>query len=131
MTTEQLLTAHLEHVTRDDARWLALFADDAVIEFPYALDTPTRLVGRDAIARFCAEIFPFFDELRFSALRLYQTTDPAVVLAEVHGSARITTTGAAYEQDYVMYVRSEAGRIVHYREYWNPTGVGDAFGSAL
>ncbi len=130
MTTEQLLTAHLEHVTRDDARWLALFADNAVIEFPYAHDTPTRLVGRDAIARFSAEIFPLFDDLRFSALRVYQTTDPAVILAEVHGSARITITGATYEQDYVMYLQSQSGRIVHYREYWNPMAVGVALGSA-
>jgi hypothetical protein len=42
-----------------DQRWLELhelYAEDAVVEYPFALPAPTRLQGRDAIQRYFAAV---------------------------------------------------------------------------
>ena len=116
------LTAHLERVVHDIHGWLDLFADDAIVEFPYApaVGTPARLVGKPAIAAYFGGASGTFRELRFSALRPFPSADPEQAIAEVHGSALVGPAGKPYEQDYVMVLRTRAGKIVEYREYWNP-----------
>jgi ketosteroid isomerase-like protein len=117
------LAAHLELIGRDIARWLDLFADDAIVEFPYAasVGAPTRLTGKPAIAAYFGGTPGTFRDLRFRDLRSFPSADPERALAEVHGSARIGAEGRPYEQDYVMVLRTRAGKIVEYREYWDPT----------
>lgn len=134
MSIDQLLSAHLELVGADVERWLQLFADDAVVEFPYAgsLGGPTRLAGRDAIHRHFSTIVPqFFKDLVFSNVRRYPSADPAFGMLEVHGAATILPTGNRYEQDYLMLARAVAGRLVFYREYWDPLVAARAFGMAV
>jgi ketosteroid isomerase-like protein len=118
----ELLQRHISTVTRDPAAWYALFAEDAVIEFPYAAGTALTpsLSGIAAIREHFGSVGSVFGVFTMSAPLLYATTDPDVALAEVHGSSILVKTGAPYEQDYVMVVRATAGRIVRYREYWNP-----------
>jgi ketosteroid isomerase-like protein len=118
-----LLAEHLEWIARDIERWLQLFADDAVVEFPYAvrLGLPTRLTGKAAIAEYFRRTPGVFRDLRFRDLQVHPTTNPEVVIGEVHGSATLAPGGEAYEQDYVMVLESRAGQIVRYREYWDPS----------
>jgi hypothetical protein len=125
-----LLDAHLELIRTDLERWLELFTDDAVVEFPYAagLELPQRLEGREAIRRYFADTPKHFQGLVFTNVQRYRTTDPDVALAEAHGSATIAVTGSGYEQDYVMLVKTRDGRISLYREYWNPIPGLRAFG---
>jgi ketosteroid isomerase-like protein len=116
----QALDEHLALIGKDMDRWLALFADDAVVEFPYAMPgMPARLEGKAAIDTYFRPAPQSFLGLAFHDLRRYLTPDPDVVLAEVHGTATIAATGKHYEQDYVMVLRTRGGKIVHYREYWN------------
>jgi hypothetical protein len=124
------LDAHLELIRTDLERWLELFTDDAVVEFPYAagLELPQRLEGREAIRRYFADTPKHFQGLVFTNVQRYRTTDPDVALAEAHGSATIAVTGSGYEQDYVMLVKTRDGRISLYREYWNPIPGLRAFG---
>jgi uncharacterized protein (TIGR02246 family) len=124
------LDAHLELIRTDLERWLELFTDDAVVEFPYAagLELPQRLEGREAIRRYFADTPKHFQGLVFTNVRRYRTADPDVALAEAHGSATIAVTGSGYEQDYVMLVKTRDGRISLYREYWNPIPGLRAFG---
>jgi hypothetical protein len=127
-----LLNAHLQLIGTDIERWLGLFAEDAVVEFPYArsLGLPERLEGLEAIRRYFVETPKHFRGLVFTNVRPYLTTDPEVALAEVHGSATIAVTGRQYEQDYFMLVKARDGRIALYREYWNPILGLEAFGGA-
>lgn len=124
------MDAHLELIRTDIERWLELFTDDAVVEFPYAagLELPQRLEGREAIRRYFADTPKHFQGLVFTNVRRYRTTAPDVALAEAHGSATIAVTGSGYEQDYVMLVKTRDGRISLYREYWNPLPGLRAFG---
>ena len=123
MNIEQLVSAHLERLIADPKGWLQLLADDAVVEFPYAssiIRATSRLQGRAVIREYFAKALELFDGLTLSQPTIHLTRDPEVAVVEVHGSTIIKSTGKPYEQDYVMFIKSRAGRIVLYREYWNP-----------
>jgi hypothetical protein len=124
------LHAHLDWIARDIERWLALFADDAIVEFPYApaLGMPAALIGKQAIADYFRRTPAVFRGLVFRDLRVYATSSPDVAVAEVHGAATLAPSGRAYEQDYVMLIECRDGRIVRYREYWNSAAALAAFG---
>jgi ketosteroid isomerase-like protein len=125
----ELMRLHLERISSDIEGWLELFADDAVVEFPYAASVGRdgRLAGKPAIAGYFRGTPGTFRGLQFRGLRLHVCADPQVAVAEVHGSARVGPRGAAYEQDYVMVLQARAGQIVAYREYWDPTPAIAAF----
>lgn len=118
----QLLTDHLALIGKDTEAWINLFAEDAVVEFPYAsaLNTPERFEGKSAIYNYMKKMVPQMQDLVFTNVREYQTSNPNVLIAEVHGEAKIVATGRHYRQDYVMRLETKDGKIVHYREYWNP-----------
>ena len=67
--------------------------------------------------------------LVFTNIRVYLTSNSNVLFAEVHGEADIVSTGRHYQQDYVMRLETKAGKISHYREYWNPMPALEAWGS--
>ncbi|MEG3843589.1 nuclear transport factor 2 family protein [Microcoleus sp. herbarium14] len=126
----QLLTDHLALIGKDTEAWINLFAEDAVVEFPYAsaLNLPERFEGKSAIYNHMKKMVAQMQDLVFTNVREYQTSNPNVLLAEVHGEADIVATGRHYQQDYVMRLETKDGKIVHYREYWNPVPVIDAMG---
>ncbi|RKH18779.1 nuclear transport factor 2 family protein [Corallococcus sp. CA047B] len=118
----RMMDAHLALIGTDIERWLGLFANDAVVEFPYApsLGMPSRLEGIEAIRAYFVPITQRFQGLAFADVQRYPTTDPNVGWMEVHGSATLLPSHFHYEQDYVMRLHLREGRIVRYREYWNP-----------
>ncbi|MEG4457547.1 nuclear transport factor 2 family protein [Microcoleus sp. N9_A1] len=128
--TTQLLTDHLALIGKDTEAWINLFAEDAVVEFPYAaaLNAPERIEGKSAIYNHMKKMVAQMQDLVFTNVCEYQTSNPNVLFAEVHGEAEIVATGRHYQQDYVMRLETKDGKIVHYREYWNPVPVIDAMG---
>lgn len=120
----------------DAAGFTDMLAEDAVIEFPYAPPgLPTRLAGRDAVARHLA---------RLGRLIAFDRIGPAAVTAagsdvtvlEFEAAGHGLATEAWYEQRYISVIRTRDGHIVHYRDYWNPLAVlrallGDAAIEAL
>lgn len=127
----QLLTDHLSLIGKDIQAWINLFAEDAVVEFPYAaaLNLPARLEGKSAIYNYFTEALAQMQNLIFTHIREYQTLNSNVLFAECHGEADIIATGRHYQQDYVMRLETKDGKIVHYREYWNPILALEAWGS--
>jgi uncharacterized protein len=119
--TTQVFTTFLSLMVKDVQALINLYAEDAIVEFPYAFDTPRQLEGKKAIYSYMKNALKQMENLKFTNIRVYPTTNPNVLWAEVHGEAVIAATGHAYEQDYVMRMETRAGKIVHYREYWNPT----------
>jgi len=117
-----ILARAIELVGTDIEAWLDLFADDAVVVFPYApsVGYAARLEGKAAIAAYFRATPAVFTELRFRDLVLVPGEDPHVAIAEVHGSAKLMPGAHPYEQDYVMILRTEGGKAIEYREYWNP-----------
>lgn len=52
--------------------------------------------------------------------RVHATTDPDVTIVEFEGFGSGVATGESYDQRYISVIRTDAGRIMHYRDYWNP-----------
>lgn len=81
-TATQVLTALLSVVGKDVQAWLDLFVENAVIEFPYASTTPGRLEGKEALYNYMKDVPAQMQNLVFSNIQVYPTSNPNVVLAE-------------------------------------------------
>jgi uncharacterized protein len=127
-----IFDAHLALIGTNVPAWADLLAEEAIFDFPYAaaLGAPTRYAGKSAISNRITESIAQMQNLTFTNVRKYPTTNPNLLWAEVHGSAVITATGRDYQQDYVMRIETQAGKIVHYCEYWNPTPILESWGNA-
>lgn len=127
----QLFNELLAAFGKNAAEVIALYADDAIIEYPYAASfgMPARL-DKAEYEKHLKSGLEQMPDLKFSNIRVYQTVDPNQYWAEAHGETVIARTGKLYEQDYVMFFRVENGKFSFYREYWNAMPVLDAFGNA-
>lgn len=99
--------------------WTALYAPDAVHEFPFApAGNPRRLEGRQEIAAYMRRL-P--ERLRFGALtdvRVRQAGDETIVEATGHHWRLPDDT--PFELSYVWFITSHDGRVTHVRDYMNP-----------
>ena len=110
-----------DRIDADAGSFLEMMAGDGVMEFPYAPPGfPTRFDGRAAIARHLARLGDLIAFDRMSEPVVHPTADPNVVIIEFDGFGRGVATGEPYDQSYVSVIRTKAGRIIHYRDYWNP-----------
>ncbi|MFD4264106.1 nuclear transport factor 2 family protein [Streptomyces sp. NPDC058534] len=106
---------------KDIDAWVALWADDAVMEFPFAPEGwPRRLEGREAVAAYMRHYPDHIDLHDFPELRIHETTDPTTVVVEMRAVGRLVRTGAPYDMTYIAVVTVEDGRFTSYRDYWNP-----------
>jgi hypothetical protein len=51
---------------------------------------------------------------------LHQSVNPDVAIVEMTATGTLKGTGEPYEQPYVVVLTANDGRIVRYRDYWNP-----------
>jgi uncharacterized protein len=119
-TIAQVFSTYLSLMVRDLQALMNLYAEDAIVEFPYAFNTPRRLEGKTAIYNYLKDALAQMQDLKFTNIRIYSTIDPNVLWAEVQGEAVMADTGLLYQQEYVMRLETKEGQIAHYREYWNP-----------
>jgi hypothetical protein len=115
-------------------RWLAngpgvdarLLAEDAVVEFPFALPgRPARFEGREQFLDFArpeqAALGVRFENIR--DVVIHDTSDPEVIVAEYVMAGTLTASGQHAAAAFVSVLRVRAGRIVHWREYQNPVAM--------
>lgn len=101
--------------------WLAMYTDDATMEFPYAPDgAPRRLEGKAAIAEYLRDYPKQIAVRNVRRLDVRQTLDPEIVTVEMELEGKIVATNQPYAMTYVSVVRMEQGLISEYRDYWNP-----------
>jgi uncharacterized protein len=131
-TIFEVFAAHLALIGTDIQAWSDLLAEDAVVEFPYAsaLGASDRFEGKSAIINYMKTAVTHMQNWVFTNVRKYQTSDPNVLFAEFRGEAVFAATGHPYQQDYVARLEIKDGKIVHYREYWNPVVILNETGSA-
>ena len=113
--------------------FVEMMSDDFVMEFPYArAGMPTRVEGRAAVLTHLMKVGGDVSVDSASGLVVHDTTDPEVVILEFDGHGRAVKTGEPYEQRYISVIRTRSGRIVHYKDYWNPIqGLKAQLGSAV
>jgi len=98
-----------------------MMAEDFVMEFPFARPgMQTRIEGRTAVLAYLMTVGQGVSVDSVSNVVVHDTTDPDVVILEFDGHGRAVKTGEPYEQRYISVIRTRGGRIVHYKDYWNP-----------
>ena len=108
-------------VDHDADGFLSLVAEDVVMEFPYAPPgQPREVAGRAALAPYLAHLAEFITIDAVEPPRVHRTADPAVVILEFTGRGRAVAGGQPYRQDYISVIETGGGRIIRYRDYWNP-----------
>lgn len=101
-----------------------MFDPNGVMEFPFAYDgLPKRIEGQEALAGHLAMLGKLITFDSMSKPTVIETTDPATVVLEFHGFGTGIATGAPYDQQYLSIIKTRNGRIVHYKDYWNPLAV--------
>lgn len=112
---------------KDIAAWVALWAEDGRMEFPFAPEgRPRQLQGRDAVAAYMRHYPDHIDLHDFPELRIHQTTDAETIVVEMRGVGRVVRTGAPFDMRYIAVVTIHDGRITSYRDYWNPAALSAA-----
>jgi len=99
--------------------WMAIYALDAVHEFPFAPEgAPQELVGRDAIAAYMSQLPSL---IRFGALsnvRVREAGDELII--EATGHHRRVPDDAPFELSYVWFITLRDGKVARIRDYMNP-----------
>ncbi|MGW2230804.1 nuclear transport factor 2 family protein [Streptomyces formicae] len=109
---------------KDISGWVELWAEDGVLEFPFAPPGwPRRLDGKAAVADYMRRYPDHIDLHDFPDVRIHRTAEPATVVVEMRGVGRLVETGAPFDMTYVAVVTVQDGLINSYRDYWNPLAV--------
>jgi uncharacterized protein (TIGR02246 family) len=131
-TPADVLARRRQLMLNGDADGLAdLFAPDAVIEFSFhgPPGTPVRLEGREAIREYSRRVMTSPLRLEdYEVAELYQTQDPAVVIAEMRATATVTTTGRPITATSIQVLRIRGGHIELFRDFADPRILEDVTG---
>lgn len=106
-------------IARDMDSFADLFAEDGVIEVPFATEgLPDRLQGREAIRDYSARAGRRAMEISDLHIRqVHRSVDPEVVIVELVSVGRVTTTGQPFEVPCIQVFRIRDGQIVLFRDY--------------
>jgi ketosteroid isomerase-like protein len=105
-----------------EGRWDAiadLYAQDTVVETPFALPTPHRTEGREAVRAHFARSASGAIEMQTHNVRVHETTDPEVIVVECDYRGRIVATGRTFEVPSVQILQIRDGLIVAARDFTN------------
>jgi ketosteroid isomerase-like protein len=106
-----------------------VYADDVVVELPFNLPEPLRLVGRQQLhERFMLGAqLPF--EMEMQNLVIRETDDPEVIVAEFDYDGHLTTDPSrSFRVANVIVMCVRDGRIVWSRDYHNHAALGAVLG---
>jgi ketosteroid isomerase-like protein len=123
---EQLLHG-IEH--REWDALSELYAPDAVVEQPFAIPEPSRLVGQDAVRAHFARAARAPFAMRPRNVVVHDTTDPEVIVAEFDYDVTVTSTGRTFTTSNVQVIRVRDGRIVASRDYHDHCALARAVGA--
>jgi ketosteroid isomerase-like protein len=106
-----------------------LFADDAVMELPFAPGKmPRRHVGKAAIGEFQRFARDSFSRFSMTVDAIHETADPRVVIAEHRSDAEVAENGRPYRNHYVTFFTfDDNGLVASWREFYDAGVVVRAF----
>jgi ketosteroid isomerase-like protein len=123
---EHALDLLLKH---DMAGFAGLWAEDGIVEFPFAsAGYPARVEGRDAIREYVRDYPNLLDIREVTAKTVHETADPAVVVVEFTVAGVAVATQKPYELSYIAVITVEGGEIRRYRDYWSPLAAAEVLG---
>ncbi|MCV0425397.1 MAG: nuclear transport factor 2 family protein [Roseibium sp.] len=109
--------------------FLAMCSDDVVFQFPFApKGAVTEIRGRETLTSYLQAAGAMISFESMKAAVVHPSKDGKTFTLEFSCKASGSKTGRRYDQDYVSVVTVQDGRIVRYRDYWNPLVLLDAVG---
>lgn len=112
--------------------WVSHWAEEGRIEFPFApAGYVARVEGKAAIAEYMSSLPAKFQFRRFDVLAAYSDASGQQAVVEFACEGTALETGRPYNQHYVALLTFDAdGKILVYRDFWNPLVAIEAFGGA-
>jgi ketosteroid isomerase-like protein len=108
---------------RDKRGLLDLLAEGVIFEAPaYS----SRREGRVALAAMFDGMLEHFSKIHYEILRVIQSLDPEMVIAEVRDDNVVAETGKPYRNRYLFLVTCQGGRVTEIVEYSNPDILNEA-----
>jgi uncharacterized protein len=109
--------------------WLDLWAEDGVLDFPYAPEGRKRsYAGKTEILSYLKTVAGKMKIEEFRDFRLYPMLDPTMAVIEYGVDGLSNKSGKPFYQRYIAFLVTRAGKLSQYREYWNPLVSIDAHG---
>ena len=105
-----------------------LYAEDTVVETPFALPVPHRAEGRETVRAHFARSASGAIEMQTHNVRIHETTDPEVIVIECDYRGRIVATGRTFEVPSVQILQVRDGLIVSARDFTNHAVMAAAMG---
>jgi uncharacterized protein len=119
MTPREVFEKLSAGISSDDwSRLHELYAADAVVDMPFALPAPVRIHGREEVRRHFAMNGQVGISLHADAVRVHETADPEVVIAEFDYDGR-APSGRTFRVSNIQVLRVRDGLIVETRDYHN------------
>lgn len=116
-----------------DGKWAdvsALYAEDAVAELPFALPAPERIEGRAELhRRFMSLPDNAALTMRAENVRVHETADPEVIVAEFDYRGRGGAAGRPFHVANIQLLRVRDGLIVATRDFHDHAALAVATGS--
>ncbi len=101
--------------------FIEMMAEDFVMEFPYARPgMQERIEGREAVVAYLMTVAGSIRVDAIDHMVVHDTADPEVVIVEFEAHGRAPKVDEPYAQRYISVIRARAGRMIHYKDYWNP-----------
>lgn len=128
MTNRAILDRHLANIALPtEEQDHSIYAENVVSEFPYAPDGfTTRLEDLAGLAKFLAAIGGFSKDRAVENLEVGDYGSGIVGTFDSHFTLR--ESGKRVRIPMVMFFDVENGRVVRFREYYDPVRVLKAFG---
>jgi ketosteroid isomerase-like protein len=101
----------------------SLYADDYVLEMPYAKPAPVRVEGLAAVQEYLRRAFETF---RFELTITDAWEIDGGVVAEYTSEGTVVPTGRRYANTYIGVWRFRDGLVHHTREYYDPIVAAEA-----
>ncbi len=112
--------------------WLELWDKDGVQDMPYSPPGfPKRVEGKAAIAKHYSALPTNVGRMVFPDLVIYPMVDPNTFYAEYRGEIEVLATGKPYNNIYAGLFKFRNGKILLYREYYNPMVFTEAWGDSF
>ena len=110
-------------VAGEDVVFADLFAEDGVLEYPFALPgQPRELRGRETIRTYVGAALGSREVFAMDGVDavVRRTDDPEVVVAQIEHYGRSRVTGEDYRFRALGVIRIRGGQIVSYQDYMDP-----------
>ena len=105
-----------------------LYAEDTVVETPFALPAPHRAEGREAVRAHFARSGAGAMEMQSENVRVHETTDPEVIVIECDYRGRFIPTGRTFDVPSVQILQVRDGLILSARDFTNHAVIAAATG---